>query len=348
MNITETKKILPILLKHEIVPFLWGQQGVGKTEIVKQVAQELGIGMVHLHLATQEVGDLVGLLIERPDGSVEHARPEWFPTEGEGIVFCDEMNRAHPDVLQAMFSFVTGKTIHRHRLPKGWHVVAAGNFQSSMFNVTDTSDAAWMSRFCHIDFNPTPEEFIIYMESKGMFELADFIRDMPDMLEVTHKERLNKSMISPDRRSWDTMIGKLEREDGIENERFELYEGILGSAASSAYLTSKKKSLDKIRGRDILNDYTQKLRDKIIELSKPTSTRFDLLEAAFKEISLFYDKTELTVDQMVNFKKFMLDTPLELNLRMINQISESSWIQKNEVLNNPEFNTAFKLKKLAK
>lgn len=345
MNISELKKVMPVLLRNKIVPFIWGAQGVGKTQVVRQIAEEQGLGFVHLHLATQEVGDLVGLLIEKPDGTVEHARPEWFPTEGKGIVFCDEMNRAHPDVLQAMFSFITGGTIHRHTLPPGWLPVAAGNYQSAMFNVTDTSDAAWMSRFCHIDFNPTAEEFIMFVESKGMFDLADFIRDMPDMLEMKHKERLNMGMITPDRRAWETMTGRLDMESSIDNERYELYSGIVGTAAASAYLTSKKKRLDKIRGRDILADYS-KVRAKVLEASSTKTTRFDLLEAAFKEISLHYEANALTPDQMDNFKSFMLDTPLELNLRMINSISEGTWNQKNEILNNAEFNKVFKNRKL--
>lgn len=345
MNISELKRSLPVLLKNKVTAFLWGAQGVGKTQVVQQIAQEGDYGFRHLHLATQEVGDLVGLLVVDSDGTVRHARPEWFPTEGKGIIFLDELNRAHPDVLQAMFSFITSGTIHRHTLPEGWRIVAAGNYQSSMFNVTDTSDAAWMSRFCHIDFNPTAEEFIMYVESRGMFDIADFIRDMPDMLEVKQKERLNMSMITPDRRAWADLLGKLDFEADIEQERYEIYSGLVGTAAASAYLTSKKKSLDKIRGRDILNMY-DKVRARVLKVSDPKSTRFDLLEAAFKEISLFYDKETLTLDQMNNFKEFMLDVPLELNLRIVNQISESSWKQKNEILNSPDFAKAFAHRKL--
>jgi MoxR-like ATPase len=159
MNIQDFKKYLPTLLKNNIVPFTWGNQGIGKTQSIAQVAAQAGIGFVHLHLATQEVGDLVGLLMIQADGTVKHARPEWFPTEGEGIIFLDELNRAHPDVIQAMFSFITSKTIHTHKLPDGWKIVAAGNYQSDQFNVTDTSDAAWMSRFCHIELQPTVQEF---------------------------------------------------------------------------------------------------------------------------------------------------------------------------------------------
>jgi len=137
MNIQQAKQTLPILMKHDIVAFLWGVQGVGKTETVRQIADSNGGGFVHLHLATQEVGDLVGLLKHNNDGTVSHACPEWLPTPqaieagrfaSTGIVFLDELNRAHPDVLQAIFSLVMGKTIHTHKLADGWKIVVAGNY----------------------------------------------------------------------------------------------------------------------------------------------------------------------------------------------------------------------------
>ena len=216
MNITEIKKVVPVLLKNKVVPYFHGQQGIGKTQVVKQIAKENDLKLIHLHLATQDVGDLVGLLIHGENGTVKHARPEWFPAEGRGIVYLDEINRAHPDVLQAMFSFVTEGTIHRHKLPEGWAIIAAGNYQSNMFNTTEMSDAAWTSRFCHIDFQPTKEEFILFAEDKKAFSVASFIRSQPEMLQVQHKERLNMSMITPDPRSYLDAIAKLEEESSIE------------------------------------------------------------------------------------------------------------------------------------
>lgn len=40
---------------------LWGYHGIGKTEIVKQVAKELNMNVVVLHLSTQDVTDLIGI-----------------------------------------------------------------------------------------------------------------------------------------------------------------------------------------------------------------------------------------------------------------------------------------------
>jgi len=332
-------------MKNEIVPFIWGPQGVGKTQVIKQLAKDMGGGFVHLHLATQEVGDLVGLLIHGKNGTVHHARPEWFPTEGQGIVFMDELNRATPDVLQAMFSFILGKTIHTHKLPPGWSIVAAGNYQTNMFNVTDTSDAAWMSRFCHIDFQPTQQEFIMYAEGLEAYSVADFIRTHPEMSEVQHKDRLNTSMITPDRRSWLDMVSRLENEFELENVRYELYSGIVGPTAAASFLSHKQKHHDKLSGRDILNRFSE-VKRRILEASDPQSTRFDLLNGASEEILLMLPDMVLTDRQMGNFKDFLLTIPLEMSLKVFKRLHEVKWAQKNDILNNQKFVKLFKGKKL--
>lgn len=348
MNIHEIKKVLPILRKHRICPLLWGSQGVGKTQVVKQFADECGLGFVALYPATQEPGDIIGLLEKTPDGKAsKHLRPEWFPNEGQGIVFLDEVNRSSPDLVNAMFSFITNGTIHTHKLPPGWTIVAAANYQSNMFNVTDTSDAAWMSRFCHIDFQPSVEEFVLYLEEKEAFSVASFLRNHPEMSHVKHKDRVNTSMITPDHRSWLEMIAKLETESEIDNLRYELYAGIVGPTAAAAFLSDKAKQNERISGKQILSQYG-KVRKQVIEASNPKSTRFDMLNSALEEVLISLPKKDLTKKQMENFKEFILDVPLEMGLKVVNKLHEIIWKQKNDILNNPEFVKVFANKKLNK
>lgn len=346
MKFNEVLTALPVLLKHDIVPFLWGNQGVGKTSIIKQYAASQGpaYGFVHLHLATQEVGDLIGLLIHSKDGeSVHHARPRWFPTEGEGVIFLDELNRAHPDVINAIFSLVLGKKIHEHVLPPGWKIVAAGNYQNNNFNVSDTSDKAWRSRFCHIDFKPSVQEFAAYLEAKGHQTVADFIREQPDMLG-TNEDKFDFSTITLDPRALAELIGPLDSEPSINDLRHELYQGILGPTAAAAYMVFKEKRYEKIRGMDILNKFNKALKAKIIELSNVDSIRFDLLNDAAEEILLHLDKkdTLITSTQLKNFKEFLITIPLELSLKINKRLEESKWSQKHHVINDPEFIELFK------
>jgi hypothetical protein len=337
MNIATFKATLPTLLKHNIVPFVWGPQGVGKTQTVSQIAKELEVGFVHLHLATQEVGDLVGLLVHKPDNTVAHARPEWFPTEGKGIIFLDELNRAHPDVIQAMFSFITSKTIHTHKLPDGWKIVAAGNYANESFTVTDTSDAAWMSRFCHIHFVPSPEEFCIHAEKRGADTVADFITAQPQMLEQKIKSQHDLG-VTPDRRSWLEMIGSLEKEDLKDEVRYELYAGILGDIAAAAFVTHKKTVSKSIKLKSIMADYT-KVRAQVMEVANGKDTRFDVLSQPLDElVAKVTDAPDLLTDSMVaNLHEFMLDIPLELLSQVVKKLSGLQFTNKNRLLSDKAF-----------
>lgn len=337
MNIQDFQKMLPTLTKHNIVPFVWGYQGIGKTQSIAQVAEKLGVGFVHLHLATQEVGDLVGLLIHGESGTVKHARPEWFPTSGEGIIFLDELNRAHPDVIQAMFSFITSKTIHQHKLPPGWKIVAAGNYQSDQFNVTDTSDAAWMSRFCQVELQPSVQEFTTFAESRGADSVVSFITDHSQMLESKPKER-QELFVTPDRRSWLEMIAPLEREELDESVRYELYSGIVGSVATAAFFAHKKTAAKSIRLKEIMKDYG-KVRLRVLEASKEKDTRFDLLSAPIDELThKLGEKADLLdTESVTNLKEYFLDIPLELLSKVTKKLGTLKFDLKDELLNDPAF-----------
>lgn len=344
MNITNVKRVLPILLNNNITPFLWGSQGVGKTETVKQYCAENKLDLRILYTATQEVGDLIGLLVKNEeDGTVYHARPEWFPTEGEGVIFLDELNRAPNDVLQSLFSFILKGTLHTHQLPPGWKVVAAGNYQNENFTTTDTSDAAWMSRFCHLDFTPSVEEWLIYAEGRGMHETAQFIREQNGMLELDAKTggRLDTSFIKPDRRAWTEGIGKLELDGGLTDEtRYEVFSGLVGPTAAASYISWLGKKEKALNLNQVLKTYNGKVRERVLDLASETKERrFDLLNQPIDELcaKIEADSNLLaTTGYLENIKLFLADIPKELSTKAFVRLAKlGKFHGYNELLNDP-------------
>lgn len=350
MDIRTFKQVLPFLLKNNIVPFLWGSQGVGKTQTVKQYCKENDLDVRVLMTATQEVGDLIGLLVKDDNGGVYHARPKWFPTEGKGIIFLDELNRAPNDVLQAMFQFILEGRLHTHTLPPGWRIVAAGNYNSDRFTTTDTSDAAWMSRFCHLDFTPTIEEFIAYAESRGMDSVAGFIREQPTMLELSGKDagRLDTSFIVPDRRAFLEGVGKLELESEFpEDSKYEVYSGLIGTASAAAFLTWKGKQEKSLTLSDILKNYNKDTGKKVRKMLKESAEniRFDLLNQPIDELLVKLDANTdlLTSDGYLdNLKSYLLDVPRELSMKAFVAFGKmKKFYGKQELLNDPDYVNQF-------
>jgi hypothetical protein len=351
MNIQSFKKALPFMIKHKIPLFLWGSQGIGKTQTVGQFAKENGLELVTLHTATQDVGDLIGLLVKDEDNkTVSHARPEWFPTKGKGIIFLDELNRAPTDVIQALFPFITEGRLHTHVLPKGWYVMGAGNYQSDRFTVTDTSDAAWLSRFCHLDFMPTVEEWLVHAESKGAFNVAGFIREQPTMLELSAKDagRLDTSFIVPDRRSMLNGPGQLESDTDFPEElKFEVYSGMIGVAAAAAFMSWKAKAEKSLTLAQILHGYKGAVRDRVRGFQdNKGEVRFDLLNQPIDEL---LTKLEIlpqllsSANALDNIKAFLLDIPRELSMKAFTRMSAlPTFFGKKEILNDKAYVSNFK------
>lgn len=348
MTIQELKKALPHLLKHNIPPFLWGNQGIGKTETIVQYAKEQNLGIVLLNLATQDPGDLIGLLIKNPDGiTVKHARPSWFPTDGKGIIFLDEFNRAHTDVHQAMFPFILSGRMHEHQLPEGWRVVAAGNYESDSFNVTSIQgERALMSRFCHVDVKPSLEEWLVYAENKGLFDVADFIREQQTMLEPSdksHKNGFDASFILPNRRAWVGSVGKLDLDPNFPEElKYEVYSGLVGSAAAAAFITQRNKKDKNLTLNQVLSKYGGKVRDRVMELgASKKDKRFDLLNQPIDELFAKLDQNpELLATEhfLGNLKNFLLDIPRELSMKaFVKMTSIKQFYGRHDLINDPEY-----------
>lgn len=350
MNIKQIEKAVPALLKNNIVPLFWGSQGTGKTTLVKKLGKELGYdSVIHLCLSTQEVGDLVGVLLEQPDGTAKHTRPNWFPERGKHLLFLDEINRTHPDVIQAVFTLILEGKIHQHVLPKGCAIIAAANYANNNFNTTDISDNAFMSRFAHIDFKPTVEEFCSYADSQGAESVADFIRAYPAMLEASSADnKFDFNVITPDRRAWNDFIAPLEKHPELDDVRYELYSGIVGSSAAASFLTWKNQQEATISGKNVILNY-KKYQKKVLEIvnADVKDVRLDVLNQTVEGLFAYLDencvknKEMLTNEQIENIKQFIKDIPLELGLKMIKQMGKSRWTQRDDIISNPEFVEAF-------
>lgn len=327
MNITTLKKVLPVLFAENIVPFLWGNQGIGKTQSVGQLAEELGYGFVHLNFATQEVGDLVGLLEKQSDGTVHHLRPNWMPKEEDGphIIFMDELNRSHPDVIQALFSLITERRIHQHKLGSKCYLVAAGNYNNEKFTVTDTSDSAWNSRFCHIDVTPSVEEWLDYVGSmEGSDDVVAFIREMPSHLETTKKSTLDTSFVQPDRRSWTNLI-KLDRNKDLTSEavKYELFQGLVGSPSAAAFQSWKASKEKSISLNEILKDFNKAETKLKLLMNKASSdeVRLDILNQPTSElIHKLETSAKSLLKHMDNVKKFIVFLPSEASINILKKV----------------------------
>jgi hypothetical protein len=128
---------------------LEGPSGIGKSQIIEQLAAELGIGFRVLMLSLLENVDLQGMPYIDEEKRTVCAVPREMPAGGQGILLLEELNRAERHVQQAAMELSLTGRIRQYALPPGWVVFAAINPEGDDYFVT-ALDPAHRARFHNI------------------------------------------------------------------------------------------------------------------------------------------------------------------------------------------------------
>lgn len=133
--------VIPAIRQRPVL--LLGAPGIGKTQIMEQIARECEIGLVSYTITHHTRQSAIGLpfISKKEFGEKEYAITEYTMSEivasvyekiekthlQEGILFIDEVNCVSETLAPAMLQFLQCKTFGNHAIPKGWVIVAAGN-----------------------------------------------------------------------------------------------------------------------------------------------------------------------------------------------------------------------------
>ena len=156
--------------------FMIGAPGIGKTAIMEQIAQELGIGLVSYSMTHHTRQSALGLpfIVHKTYRGQEYDVSEYTMSEiiasvydcieqnktEEGILFLDEINCVSETLAPSMLQFLQYKTFGRHRVPDGWTVVTAGNPPEYNDSVREFDIVTW-DRLKRIDVEP---DFAVWKE----------------------------------------------------------------------------------------------------------------------------------------------------------------------------------------
>ena len=104
MKPSAIRETLPKLLDKKRPVFLWGAPGVGKSDVVAQVAADRKLELRDVRLNLLDPTDLRGL--PTFDAARKHVKwlpADFLPTKGKGLLFLDEMNSAPQSVQAAAY-----------------------------------------------------------------------------------------------------------------------------------------------------------------------------------------------------------------------------------------------------
>ena len=148
---------------------LMGPPGIGKTQIMEQIARECGVGLVAYTITHHTRQSAVGLpfIRERNFGGRTRSVTEYTMSEiiasvyaamertgkRSGILFIDEINCVSETLAPTMLQFLQCKTFGNQAVPEGWVIVAAGNPPEYNKSVREF-DLVTLDRVRRIDIEP--------------------------------------------------------------------------------------------------------------------------------------------------------------------------------------------------
>ena len=235
----ELVAVLKLTPAHQNIMVV-GKHGIGKSELIRDFYTQQGLPVESFFLGQMsDPGDLIGLMHkDEQTGRSVFLPPYWWPlSQAPMVLFLDELNRARPEILQAVYDLALNRRLAGKSLPPGSRVVAAIN-HGDEYQLTEL-DPALVSRFNLYEFTPTVEDWLLWARAKGLdSRVTDFIQEQPFHLDGarTTEDLAGFSDLSktPDRRAWVRVAEFIQPHPALEALHVKAIAGMVGTAAAIA------------------------------------------------------------------------------------------------------------------
>lgn len=323
-------------------PFIWGAPGIGKTDVVKQLAKKMGVPLILINLSMRDPVDFIGLpsieQVQTKDGKTRgrtvYNLPKFFPDdngpeEKGGIIFFDELNRAAGPVLSASLQLFLDRKIDEYELPSEWLIVAAGNRSVEAPEVSDLGPAL-SNRVKQYNLVPDVKSWADWADTKkdekGIAQISpEFINFLISNQAYFHSYANDPNSPWPSPRSWTeaALNYKLIREKNPKkaNDADFMKRTLaadVGLDAASAFINFLKL-LDKFSDQDCEDVFKNPAKAKMIPLD-----RADIAYACLLKLAYFKREKGMTpaefmslVDYAIRMKSFEYSSALLKNCRQL-------------------------------
>lgn len=326
-----------------------GNHGIGKSEVVYQIAEELGLPVMERRLSQMSEGDMIGLPWQETLGEAvtdtvvaptdpvrtaalaalvgiastavtkdfkvtSFAPPDWLAkcAEQPYIIFLDEFNRATPEVMQAAFQLVLDRRIGSLKIHPDCRIYAAINVAAN-YQVNEM-DPALLDRFAVVDLEPTVDDWLNWAKGRGQINqlMIDFITQHSKHLEIKATDKVTPGEITPSRRSW-ARLDRCLRSSGV----YEIPQDPMffqGSASIVGVLAAGPfqkfcQENNSVTAEDVLNKWN-KVEARIRQMSD--DNRVPELTGVLDRLTTYFANHKLSLQQAQNFTRFAKAIPPEL------------------------------------
>jgi hypothetical protein len=303
--------VAPHVLTVKKPLMLRGRHGIGKSELVYQIAKGMDLPVVERRASQMTEGDLVGL--PKTDGDVtSFCAPDWLhdACSRPVLLFLDEVDRAIPEVRQGIFELTDSRKIFGNYLHDDTVVVAAvnGGEHGSQYQVGEM-DPAELDRWTVFDVEPSVEDWLTWAKTNTVDIVWDFINQNRSHLE--HSDDFEPNKVYPSRRSWKRLNDCLVSADMVQAHKpamFHLACGFVGFEAGVAFNDFVKNYERQVTVEMILDEgKVEKTNDFNINDHCALIEKMDSSEAF---------KAELTEQQCINLANYFVSLPSEAVMKL--------------------------------
>lgn len=302
---TTTPSRLKLAIQHAIKRkrplFIWGQPGIGKSDIVAEVARMQKRPLIDIRLPLMEPTDIRGIphlidvKITDANGNVVKdeynvpltekvftwSNPSDLPTDpnSNALVFFDEMSAAPPSVQVATYQIILNRRIGQYQLPDNVVIVAAGNRVKDK-GVAYNMPMPLANRFSHVtlavDFDDWKEWALLNRVHK---DVVGYLSFQPNDLNHFNPGAEGMAFATP--RSW-YFVSELIQEPDDKGELVDttlpadvlgdLIKGTVGEGTGIKFATYRQQAANLPHAGDVLSGKVTKLNVKQIDIMYALTT----------------------------------------------------------------------------
>lgn len=253
-------KGLPIRTVPSVM--LWGPPGVGKSQAIREIAQNISQStgkrtfVTDVRLLLFNPIDLRGIPTASEDKSLAiWLKPQIFQMdESEDVVnilFLDEISAAPQSVQAAAYQITLDRVIGEHRLPENCIVIAAGNRMTDR-SVTYKMPKALANRLMHIEVEEDFNAWKHWAVQSGINkQVIAFLSNFPQHLMGYESSNDDLAFATP--RSWEMVSNLLNNVNGDPGTIKPLIAGLVGMGTTIEFLTWIEVFNDLPQMEDIFN-----------------------------------------------------------------------------------------------
>ncbi len=181
MRITKPEQLVNHLMlsyKTKVSTLILGKISVGKSQIVKQVYEQIKQSLPEdkrskcyfydVRTSQLDVSDIKGLF-KLENGYTIFCPPkelyDFTDPESSGVLFFDEINLAGEDIQSTLYKIVLDRMVDNTPISNNVLIVAAGNTNEEVSMVNDISPAL-LNRFSVVNYEPDNYSILDYLKNK--------------------------------------------------------------------------------------------------------------------------------------------------------------------------------------